>query len=133
MQYKFLIPGDPISWQRAGVSSGRFYDKQKHDKLAYGFSIANQFNRSELLSSPLALYVNFYFKPSKLRSKKLLTPEWCVHIQDPDIDNCIKFLMDSCVGVCIVDDNIICRLVSNKRWSDVPRTEFVLRELRINK
>lgn len=124
--HNFVLEGDPIAWSRAGVNNGRFYDKQKHEKLVVGINIANQFKGKKLLEGPLAFQAVFYFRIPKTRSKNLMG---AFHTQTPDVDNCAKFLMDVCSGLLYRDDCIIANLNIRKVWSDKAYTEFSLVEL----
>lgn len=47
----------------------------------------------------------------------------------PDLDNCVKLVTDSLVGVAFPDDDSVTRLSAQKSYDDFPRTEIRLRFL----
>ena len=48
----------------------------------------------------------------------------------PDIDNCIKVILDSLNGIAYKDDSQIVEVVASKKWTaENERVEFTLREI----
>lgn len=127
--YSFTIMGDPIAWARAGVTNGRFYDRQKHDKLLWGIAIEGQYERKDMLKGPLALAADFYFRIPKTYVKKKEQMINTPHMQDPDIDNCCKFLMDVCTGILFKDDNCISIINCRKLWAEESKIQFTFSEI----
>lgn len=127
--YKFTIPGDPIAWCRAGMGKGRFYDKQKHEKLVCGITVSQQFGLSELLVKPLHLDATFYFRIPKNHFKKKDEMRGTPMPYTPDLDNLLKFICDSCMGVLYKDDSLVTSVSSRKIWGEESKTEFSFTEI----
>lgn len=135
----YSIPGAPIRWQRAGRNGSRYYDTQKHLKLTYGILLTNQHGSAPKYTKPLHLDAVFYFAipqyakslkdPSNSNPKKQSKKEGMPVSITPDLDNCVKFLMDSCNDILWVDDCIVCSMNIKKLYSEKPRTEFTIIEM----
>jgi len=52
-----------------------------------------------------------------------------LHVKKPDIDNCIKYILDCGNGVLWDDDCQIVKIVAEKCISNIPRTEMVVKEI----
>lgn len=53
------------------------------------------------------------------------------HIFKPDLDNLIKYICDICSNnVIYQDDCIIASITAKKVYSELPRTEFTLMEIK---
>lgn len=124
MEYKIVLLGRPIAWARAGLSNGRFYDKQKHDKLRLGIEVANQWGDRPLLVGPIEYHATYYFKIPNSRSKQRLNLMGTPMLFDPDRDNLDGFYYDLCKGICYHDDNLIWTGTSKKIWWDEDKVEF---------
>lgn len=126
---RFIIPGNPIAWQRANPGKTRMYDAQKKIKLDYTYQIQSQYSCKDLLDGPLELDITFYFRmpPShhKHFDKLRLTP----HHFRPDLSNLVKLIEDVGSGVLYKDDSLIASLIARKLYDDNPRIEFFLKEL----
>jgi len=120
----YVIEADPVPWARAGVCRGRFYDKQKHDKLVWGLLIEKQHGNAPLFVGPLAFDITFYFQIPRSHHKKRDEMFHAYHFIRPDVDNCAKFLMDICTGILYKDDSSIASQRVNKVWGDEGRIEF---------
>lgn len=122
--YCIKIP--PIAWQRARLNGQRFFDGQTKEKVAFGLYLNQQHNDESLFSNPITLDVVFYMaQPKSLKDRK----GTMYHSTKPDLDNLIKFLLDSIKDVLIVDDKIICSIYAKKVYDKEPRTEFVITEV----
>lgn len=92
-------------------------------------------NGAALYSNPIQLSVAFYFDPPVSRKcvkeacqgcKKLHAGD--AHIQRPDLDNCVKSILDGCNQVAWTDDCIITSIYARKEWGH-PRAEVTVNEL----
>lgn len=125
--YKYVIPGPPIPWKRVAGSFKR-YDAQKQEKLITGIQLQNQHNNS-LFTKPLKLDLTFFIAHPQLSSRKeqLIIGTHC--ITRPDLDNYIKFFLDTATGILYKDDNIVAELIARKIYDKNPRTEIIIWEI----
>ena len=87
------------------------------------------------LTCPLEVKLLFYFPRRKgdygtgrnAGTLKDSAPVW--HTVRPDCDNCIKLVMDALNGVFWRDDTVICKLETEKQYSERPRTEIYIKIL----
>ena len=125
----YSIPGNPVSWKRAGHSNGSFYDAQKHAKIGYALLIQNQHGSTKQFEGPLLLEITFYFPmPASLKKKHELMRH-NPHYYKPDLDNLIKYICDTCNELLYKDDCLISKIVATKVYSDEGKTEFTITEL----
>jgi Holliday junction resolvase RusA-like endonuclease len=124
---KCVIPFQPVSWKRpAQTKTGIRYDSQVAIKQGIAFLVKKAMAGNPPLDGPLFLQADFYFKTPKKNHDKLIDTPYC---RTPDIDNCLKLLLDSCNNIAFLDDSQICYLQSSKRFSDNPRTELKLHKV----
>lgn len=123
---KYIIPGQPIALARPRLGRHTVYDSQKHEKLTWGIYLSRIHGDQELLKGPLLLEVTFYFQPAPSTGKnKRMAMHGTQHTIRPDLDNCIKWVMDVSMGIIYEDDSIVCAIQANKIWDySNPRTEF---------
>lgn len=121
---KLLIPGTPVAWQRVGVNFGmsKFYDRQRKDKIDFAVQLANQFN-GPLFSNPIAIDFIFKFKSSRTNKNRI----W--HVERPDLDNCIKYLLDAMKAIVITDDRICSKITAVKLFDNESSTEIIISEI----
>lgn len=125
--YKYIIQGPPIPWKRVGGVAMR-YDLQKHEKLVLGIELARQHQRP-LFTAPLKIDLSFFIKHpqlSKAKEQKIIGTH-C--ISRPDLDNYIKFFLDTATNVLYKDDNIIAEIIAKKVYDTNPRTEIIIWEI----
>jgi len=132
------ILGEPRAQARhRHFSRGKFhgtYDPSKEKKETFA-SIIQREAPGKPLEGALSLQMVFYMSRPKnhfgsgKKSEKLKdsAPEY--HIKRPDIDNCEKFVMDSMSKIFWKDDSQICVLHSEKKYSDRPRTEIIIKTI----
>jgi len=115
----FKIPGAPIAWQRARLSKAGFYDSQKHIKNAINIFLSHY--EGPLLEGPHFLTVIFYMPiPKTSSNNKISELKGTFHAIRPDIDNNLKFLLDTCQlgGNIFKDDAIISGVLAFKVWDE---------------
>lgn len=87
---------------------------------------------ASLLTGALSIELNFYFPLSESRAcsgirckgpdcKRL--HEGDAHTQRPDLDNCIKSILDGLNKTLLADDSQVTVLTASKKWSKLPRAE----------
>jgi len=65
-------------------------------------------------------------KSSKVKTNKMLNNE-IKNTKRPDLDNIIKFFLDSMNGLVFTDDSLIWKLKAQKVYSLDPRTEIIIK------
>jgi Holliday junction resolvase RusA-like endonuclease len=135
---ELVILGEPKAQKRhRHVKMGNFvrqYDPSAADKGDF-LSIIQSNAPEKPYDSPLKVDILFYFaRPkshygtgSKAEVIKANAPQW--HLSKPDVDNCIKFVMDSMNKIYWRDDSIICDCSIKKMYSTNPRTEIIITKL----
>lgn len=127
MKKVYLINMNPVAWARASINTKgnkpRFYDKQSHEKLAYGIYLKQQHENIPLFQGPIIVDIIFFMKkPLRLKSN-------FYHSKKPDIDNLCKFLFDACSNILFTDDSLICKLSVEKVYDTNPRTQLTIKDL----
>ena len=79
----------------------------------------------------LVAHVEFYFKRPKVHYKKERlrhdAPRFVT--KTPDVDNCIKFVLDALQPLVVFDDKIVTKVVAEKKWRDGATAECTTIEL----
>jgi Holliday junction resolvase RusA-like endonuclease len=130
----FTIPGTPVPQGRPRVTSAghAYYDKRTQDyrELVKQCAIVAQAGR-ETLTGALAVMCEFVFEPPKSwpkhRIMAALHGGW--HISSKDLDNCVKAVLDSAMGVCYEDDKQIALLLASKSYGEKPMAKISILEL----
>jgi Holliday junction resolvase RusA-like endonuclease len=117
----YQVDGEPISLQRPRFYSGRIYDSQKAAKFTYSNRLRIIHDDKPLYTGPLHMEILFYFQPPKKMAYKKRNAHRFHHFK-PDIDNCIKWVLDCANGVLYNDDSCVSSLNTRKYYSDDPRT-----------
>ena len=119
----YRIDISPISWQRAKLKGGKFFDNQVKQKMCFGLYVQKQHGNEPVFSKPISMDITFFMAQPYSKRKAYY------HASFPDLDNLCKFLLDSMKDVVISDDRIICSLSAKKIYSAEPRTEFTITEV----
>tara|TARA_Y100001938_G_scaffold150865_1_gene243960 strand:- start:6401 stop:6835 length:435 start_codon:yes stop_codon:yes gene_type:complete len=136
------IEGNPKPQQRHRHFKYGTYDPCKKDKEDFLKKALKDYNYSKAFThlprlTPLHINIKFYMKRPKshYRSGKysgLVKDKWqeVLHTKKPDIDNLIKYVLDSLSGHngFFLDDNQIYTIYAEKLYSDKPRTEIMIIE-----
>lgn len=125
---KYIILGDPVALARPRMHQKKVYDSQRTEKLIAGINLRNQHGSDPLFEGPLFLDVSFFLKIPSSHHKKNL--EGLYHHKTPDLSNLLKFIEDIATGVIYVDDRLISQCTCAKYYSDTPRTEFIIKEIK---
>lgn len=137
---EFTIPGEPVAKGRARafVRNGHVahYTPDKTARYENLVKLAAQQAMAgrEPHEGPLRLIVRAYLGVGMSWSKRrraaalegLERPT-----KRPDLDNIVKAIKDGANGVAWRDDSQVVRLVAEKAWSDLPRVEVLIDELKM--
>jgi Holliday junction resolvase RusA-like endonuclease len=137
-QIEFQVLGEPNAQMRhRSFKRGKFsgtYDPSMDKKNDF-LSVIQQKAPKEPLEGPIGITIIFYLgrpkshygtgaKSSMLKDN---APEF--HTCKKDLDNCVKFATDSMNHIFYKDDSQICRLLSEKLYSESPRTYILIQTL----
>lgn len=138
MAIEFTVYGVPQAQKRhRHFSRGKFvktYDPSSVDKNDF-LSVA-MFNMPDKpIENPINIMINFYFPRPKSHfgtgrnSGKLKDNAPIFHTKKPDIDNLIKFVLDSLNKRFWKDDSYIFAVTASKRYgNNNPRTKIEVNE-----
>lgn len=130
---KIIIPGTPVAKGRPRVSRWGTYTPEKtvnYENLVK-LSYMQQVNKDPL-DGALEAEMTFYFPIPKSYTKKkkeLIKSGKLKFLKKPDIDNCIKAILDALNGVAFCDDNQVFKVTARKEYSDNPRAEVFIQQL----
>lgn len=124
MSLRFIIPGEPRAWQRAGENRGRRFNPKQHADHAKtiaqyaDLAIRESGHRGEYpCGGPFWLEVKFYL------GRYGNGPH--MRAYDCDLDNLLKLVGDALQGVIWHNDKQLHGLTASKRLGDPrPRTEI---------
>ena len=112
----------------------RLYDlEQVHVYKAQLAESARFMYHGEPLTGPLVVTIKFYraIQQSETKKRHRLKAQGTIRpTKKPDLDNYIKSTLDGLNGVLWVDDNEIVGLHTGKYYSDRPRIEIEVEELK---
>ena len=112
---KFTVPGKPCTLKRHRDKKGGKgkYDPSVKDKQAFLMQCM-QHKPRVAFAFPVHVYLQFHFDNRK---------------NEPDIDNCIKFVFDALNTFFWIDDKFIHRVTAVKCFDGNARTEVVIRDI----
>ena len=131
-----MLPGKPCSYKPP-----RFV-KNKRGNVYAGHNttikparevLANQMQTPALRAVPLVAFIEFYFKRPQSHYKKgqLKSDAPRFVMKTPDVDNCIKFVLDALQPRVISDDKIVTKVIAEKKWCDGASAECTTVELMV--
>lgn len=127
-EYKYIVIGDPIPLARTRLrgAGGGVYDSQKHEKFSFGIVLKAQHQQYNIsrFTVPIHITIKFYFSIPTSHRK---TSQGDYHHFRPDLDNLIKFVLDSANTILFKDDAQIVTITASKQYDDLPRTELIIR------
>lgn len=130
---EFVIYGQPVAKGRPRVGKYSTYtpDKTVNYENLVKVSYIEKYRKTELLEDDLIVTIKFYFQIPKRTSKKkrqAMLEGKQMHNKRPDIDNCIKAIVDALNNIAYKDDNQIVEIHAYKYYSDQPRAEVTIRK-----
>ena len=133
MLIEFTVMGHPAAQKRPRFFRAgdgiRSFDPDKADKYSFA-DMAQSYAPDEPLTVPLDIELDFYIKRPKSHYR---TGKFSNELKDnapnvcpkrPDIDNYIKFVLDSLQGLYFKDDAQVWSMYARKIYSESPRTEI---------
>lgn len=128
----FVVYGEPVAKGRPRVfSSGhaitpeRTMNYENLVKWTYAASCREMFDDDAQIRACVRLY--FQMPKSASKKKKKLMQEGKIRpTKKPDVDNCIKSILDALNGVAYHDDAQVVEVEALKFYSDEPRAEIKL-------
>lgn len=133
MTVEFVVDGEPIAKGRPRFTmTGRAYTpKRTHD---YEKKVKESYNGEMFPEDiPLEVHIDAYFQIPKSVSKKRheeMRRGSIRPMKKPDADNIAKSICDALNGAAYADDKQVIRLVVDKWYSDVPRAEVKITEVK---
>ena len=125
---KLIVSQTPIAQPRPRVTRWGTFDPAKDKKNFTRLQIQDQI--SEKLDCPIEIDMRFFMPIPKSTSKKkakLMQENIIKHTKRPDCDNLFKFFTDSMNDLVYKDDSQIYKIYIEKRYSEDPRTEIIVR------
>ena len=111
-------------------STSGFYDSQRDLKIHAQLHLAFQHKDERLFKGPLGLFVTFYMPiPKTWSQKRRLAIVGHYHSKRCDLDNQIKYLLDTCNKCVFSDDAQVAEISARKIYGMAPSTVFTLVEL----
>ena len=136
---KLTIEGEPIGKGRPRVTSkGHFahaYTPSKtknYEKLIQNSYLSN-YTYDNMLIGPIKANLVAYFSiPNSVskRKQKVLLNNLEKHTKKPDIDNVVKSVFDALNNLAFEDDSNIVEVSAKKMYSNNPRVELELKEVK---
>ena len=129
-----VIPGKPMGKARPRVTRKVTYtpkstvDYQNLVKLCYMQQCDNIVLDGEIKANIIAYYP--IPKNTSKKKRQAMLNEEIRPTKKPDLDNVAKIILDSLNKVAYKDDNQIVELKIEKYYSEVPRVELQLEEIR---
>lgn len=131
---KIIIPGEPRSLQRHRTTmcngQQRQYDPQSKEKMVTKslLLVEKQTKNWPEMQGILGYDIKINFFCYRRPSQRNLSEEELIkiqHIQKPDLDNLLKYILDCGNKILWHDDAEIYKIVTEKFWSKTPRTEII--------
>ena len=123
---EILIPGKPVAAARPRINhhTGNVYDPQAKQKGALSDLIREQMMThgwEPFVDLPIEVELYFFFAiaPSRRKGIQYRLYDGDLHTGLPDLDNLVKFVLDSSKRMW-KDDRQIAQLVAEKKWTMEP-------------
>lgn len=83
--------------------------------------------KGNMLKGPLEVHIKLYFNPQAKKMTK--AGKWRKHTNVPDVDNCIKSILDGLNKIAFQDDDQVKRIYAERFEDTNERAEIVIKEL----
>jgi Holliday junction resolvase RusA-like endonuclease len=130
----FVLPGKPNTYKPPRFCKnkrGNVYAPHNATIKPAREVLANQMRSPPLRDVPLIAIIEFYFKRPKCHYKKgqlkVDAPQFV--LKTPDVDNCVKFVLDALQPRVVSDDKFVTKIVAEKKWCDGASAECTTIEL----
>lgn len=142
LRREFTVPGRPVpqgSLRALKTPSGAIVVPQKRDVLVYRADVRAAWGDPTPTKQPVALSVLFYFRrpaghylPANgkraERSLRVTSPGYMAGT--PDVDKCVRSVMDALTDYAYVDDQQVVDLKASKYWGEADSTYISLHEVK---
>ena len=129
---EITIKGRPIALKRTRISGNHVYDSQKSEKLLIYLEVQKQWKELKLPIHMDLIHLDVVFifpvATSYSSSKKQMLKNYPAGIRE-DLDNLIKFLLDTVQGLCFANDNLVASINAKKVYGNSGKTIFSFRKL----
>lgn len=132
-----VVPGECVPKSRPRISKyGAYTPKKTKDYEQHVRNHVRMYMRQQglqQLEGALCMRIKIYRKMPKSMTKGnqalALLEQWLPKTK-PDLDNYIKAILDASNGVLFYDDSAICELHAKKVYSNNPRVEMTIEQVR---
>jgi len=130
-----VLPGKPQTYKpprfRRNASRTQAYTLHHKSMKSAREVLAEQTETPPLRDEPLIVFIELYFRRPKSHFKKgtLRTDAPKYVTKTPDVDNCIKFVLDALQPKVVADDKSVTKVVAEKKWCDDATAECTTIEL----
>lgn len=116
----FTIPGKPFGKQRPRATrQGRIYTPAATVAYERTVGVLARQHFLEPIAGPVRLTVTAVFEPAQSWSKKRRAAAMGQpHTQKPDIDNCLKSILDGLNRIAWADDSQVAEITAVKLWGE---------------
>ena len=131
----FVLPGKPQTYKpprfRWNASRTQAYTLHHKSMKSAREVLAEQTKTPPLRDVPLIVFIELYFRRPKSHFKKdtLRTDAPKYVTKTPDVDNCIKFVLDALQPKVVADDKYVTKVVAEKKWCEGATAECTTIEL----
>ena len=131
-----MLPGKPKTYKPPRFcrnKAGNVYAPHDKSMKSAREVLAEQTKTPPLRDVPLVVFIELYFRRPKSHYKKgelrQDAPKYVM--KTPDVDNCVKFVLDALQPQVIADDKIVTKVVAEKKWCEGSTAEMTTIELLI--
>ena len=126
-----MLPGRPKTYKPPRFCKNNVYTLHDKSMKSAKEVLAEQTKEPPLRDVPLVVLIELYFRRPKIHFKKgqlrADAPKYVT--KTPDVDNCIKFVLDAMQPKVIADDKIVTKVIAEKKWCDDATLECTTIEL----
>lgn len=121
---RFVIPGKPFAKQRPRMTrQGRAYTPK--ETVSFERTVAQYAMSAGAtpIAGPVKIRIAAVFEPPASWSQKKKDAHlWTPHTQRPDLDNCLKAILDGLNRIAFADDGQVCSIQCRKMWGSSAET-----------
>ena len=131
-----MLPGKPQTYKPPRFCKHNIYAGHNKMMKPAKAALASQMETAAPLQDvPLTAFMEFYFRRPKVHFKKgelkKDAPKFVT--KTPDVDNCVKFVLDALQPRVIADDKFVTKVIAEKKWCDGATAECTTVELMVRR
>ena len=131
-----MLPGKPKTYKPPRFcksSGGNVYAAHNKTIKSARECLTDQMQAPPLQEVPLTVFIEFYFHRPKAHFKKGQLREDAPKfvMKTPDVDNCIKFVLDAMQPGVVANDKTVTKVVAEKKWCLTDSEEMTIIELQV--